>query len=372
MLRNVPHKILTTIKHVGTLSLVMHTKHNKFNDIAEFINGIRINATSRNFSLSRRITHTFRNGKPHDNESIPNVILGYGTSYGIYKGTLVMMDKVQLSNKDDIDDQITLTFLTRNKNVLRQFLKEATHKETNHVDVHVSDGEYWTNPIEKSKRSLDTVFINCAIKEDLIASITKFKTNKEWYTSRGIPYKICIVLHGIPGTGKTSLIHAIASTLNMSIRYIAALDQISSLMEYISIEDDIIVIEDIDSLAALDRETEDGKKDKKIIHNLLNLLDGLKTPEGLVIIITTNHIDQLDSALKRAGRVDKMIEITALNEAAMKKMYIAFYGESNENLVDNFINSGYYIKLRTGAELQQLFLTYDAETVLKQMENTNA
>ena len=66
-----------------------------------------------------------------------------------------------------------------------------------------------------------------------------------------------------------------------------------------------------------------------------------------------------------------MVEITALNAEAMKKMYLSFYGEEHKNSIDKLVESCHYSTLKTGAELQQLFLTYDADEVLTHLENKN-
>jgi chaperone BCS1 len=376
--RNVPSKIFHMIKTVSTITLTLNTKNTNYHEVAEFINGIRINVTSRNFSLAKKpYTHPslLPSDKQRDKENkmSQSVILGYGMSFAMYKGTFIFMTKTQLENKNDIDDQLTLTLLTRNKNVLNNFLNDCFKKEHTNVQIYVSEQDWFLSPIDRSKRSMDSIFINNEIKDEITKSIDNFLKNKEWYINRGIPYKHCITLYGPPGTGKTSLIHALASQLNRNIRYLSSLDSISRLCEEISANLDIVVIEDIDALGELNREDIEGdnpltnKHDKKVIHNLLNVLDGLKTPEGLIIIITTNHIDKLDEALKRAGRIDKLVKITPLNKETMKKMYLSFYGEEHKDMLDKFLENG-YTKERTGADLQQLFLTYDAVDSLTYLE----
>lgn len=368
--RNVPAHIFHFFKTISTITFTMHTKHAKYNEIALFINTLRIKATSRTFSLERGNMRESINGSPlSDGETgLPNLILGYGISLGIYRGTLMFIEKSTLQNKNDIDDQITITFLTRNKNVLNDFLESSVKKDKTNVKISVSEQAWLGTLVDRSKRDLNTVFINDKIKEDLIQSIDEFRNNKQWYVDRGIPYKKCIILHGQPGTGKTSLIHAIASKMDMCIRYISDLENISSLFSEIETSNDLIVIEDIDALGQLDRENTETKSiDKKIIHNLLNTFDGLKTPEGMILIMTTNYIDRLDDAIKRSGRIDNIVEVLALDGETMKKMYLAFYGEEHQETIDKFLQCGIY-KDRVGADLQQLFLTYSADEVLKHLE----
>ena len=65
--------------------------------------------------------------------------------------------------------------------------------------------------IKRPKRQLDSVFVNNNDKELLVDTITRFYSSEDEYKKRGINYKLCILLHGKPGVGKTSLIAALAS-----------------------------------------------------------------------------------------------------------------------------------------------------------------
>jgi mitochondrial chaperone BCS1 len=69
-----------------------------------------------------------------------------------------------------------------------------------------------------------------------------------WHSSRGIPWKLGIILHGQPGTGKTSLIHALASDLGFDIKYIKSLHGLGAAFMS-GTKNDLFVIEDIDTIA---------------------------------------------------------------------------------------------------------------------------
>ena len=152
----------------------------------------------------------------------------------------------------------------------------------------------------------------------------------------GIPYKINILLHGSPGVGKTSLIHAIATLCNASIcnlninsdlsenEMIRAINAASNIDKT-----SILVIEDIDCIFA-DRKSGDTMRNKITLNGLLNSLDGFNNPEGLIVIITTNFPDKLDEALVRSGRIDMEIELTNLDKYQAKNMFLSFFNDEEQ------------------------------------------
>jgi chaperone BCS1 len=80
-------------------------------------------------------------------------------------------------------------------------------------------------------------------------------------------------------------------------------------------------------------------------------MDGMQTPDGLKFIVTTNHIDRLDPAIIRPGRIDDVIEIGPLSRKSAQRMFRAFYSRDG---------IGEYVP-RTGAELQLMFSTMNAQ-----------
>lgn len=87
------------------------------------------------------------------------------------------------------------------------------------------------------------------------------------------------------------------------------------------------------------------------LHEILNAMDGMQTPDGLKFIVTTNHIGRLDPAIVRPGRIDEVIEVGPLSRDSARQMFKAFYGRDG---IDAYLP-------RTGAELQQMFSTLSAE-----------
>lgn len=194
-----------------------------------------------------------------------------------------------------------------------------------------------------------------------------FLNHPEWYMDRGIPHCLGVMLHGIPGAGKTSTIKAIAHDtkrhiFNLSLRPWTTQKQLMNLFfnetvtvtvpgqnqpqtYKIPLNRRVYVIEDIDCLTdvVLDREwqqpefevTAEGvpvpkKKlavtgDTVTLSFLLNLLDGVLETPGRILVITTNYPERLDRALIRPGRIDVRIGFGHANRALIRDMVQKFY-----------------------------------------------
>ena len=139
----------------------------------------------------------------------------------------------------------------------------------------------------------------------------------------GFHLRRTFLFHGIPGTGKTSLIYTIASHFNLDICFLNItndLDDNSFTRAITNLPDNsILVLEDIDALFI-----ERDSKCSVSFSTLLNVLDGMLKKQKLLTFMTTNYKDRLDSALKRSGRIDYDLEFTYASKNQIKKMYEHF------------------------------------------------
>lgn len=145
---------------------------------------------------------------------------------------------------------------------------------------------------------------------DLIGhDMRDFFAAEGWYHDVGLAYRRRYLLHGIPGGGKTTLVIALAGDFDLNVCLLSlANHNDDSLLEAIRVmpSRSILLLEDVD--CAFDKERR-NKDDKPLTFSgLLNVLDGVGTPEGSVVFMTTNHRERLDAALIRPGRVDKELE----------------------------------------------------------------
>jgi transitional endoplasmic reticulum ATPase len=142
----------------------------------------------------------------------------------------------------------------------------------------------------------------------------------ELFEKIGVEAPKGVLLYGPPGTGKTLLAKAVAGETNANFTYLSGPEIIGKyygeseerLREFFKQAEEntpsIIFIDEIDSIAPK-REEVSGDVEKRIVSQLLTLMDGMKSRGKVVVIAATNRPDSLDPALRRPGRFDREIEI---------------------------------------------------------------
>ena len=146
----------------------------------------------------------------------------------------------------------------------------------------------------------------------------------ELFKRLGVEAPKGVLLHGPPGTGKTLLAKAVANETNSNFFTIGGPEIMSKyhgeseerlrnvFQEAEKNAPSIIFIDEIDSIAPK-REEVTGEVERRIVAQLLSVMDGMKSRGKVVVIAATNRIDSIDPALRRPGRFDREIEIGVPN-----------------------------------------------------------
>ncbi|KAE8784589.1 AAA-ATPase [Hordeum vulgare] len=222
-----------------------------------------------------------------------------------------------------------------------------------------SRGLPWDPVPFKHPSTFDTLAMDPDRKASIMADLRDFADGSSFYERTGRAWKRGYLLYGPPGTGKSSMIAAMANFLGYDV-YDLELTEVSSNAELRKLlmkttSKSIIVIEDIDcsvdltNRAALapaprPRPTLDGAVDQDAgaasgrsitLSGLLNFTDGLWSCCGSerIFVFTTNHIEKLDPALLRSGRMDMHVFMSYCTFPALKillKNYLCLQDDSAE------------------------------------------
>lgn len=229
----------------------------------------------------------------------------------------------------------TLRFRTigRSQMIMRRLIsdvREFTSNDT--VSVKVWTDHYWNKVPGKTRRSLDSIILRDGQIERVMEDVTWFQNSRSWYNERGIPYRRGYLFSGCPGTGKTSMVLALAGHFNRPICVLGlsgVADDNALFAAFCEAPPNaIILLEDVDCAYPAQTRTEDAKETGKVTKaGLLNAIDGITTPDGRIFIMTTNYPERLDHALIRPGRADVHERFDMLGPTDQCRMAARFYAE---------------------------------------------
>jgi chaperone BCS1 len=226
-----------------------------------------------------------------------------------------------------MDSYIVTSFFSKGivKELFKELIETKNEEIKNNDRIYLYDFDvmgYWAIVNSINSKSYDKIFND--EKKILYNDIENFLANKKYYGERGIPYKRGYLLHGKPGNGKSTTILALAKKFNkdvynLNISTIGNDNALKKAFRGIA-SNSFILIEDVD--ASLKNRDDINQVS---FNTLLNLLDGALSKENVCVFFTTNHIEQLDSALLRCGRVDVKVEFDNPTKDNLIEMLKLFY-----------------------------------------------
>jgi chaperone BCS1 len=294
----------------------------------------------------------------------------FDTTHTIYyKGHLLRVKRGRKGD-GDMTEMLSISVVARSNTILKQLVlqakKEYEAESVHRIQIYFADSHgSWRWSDSRHKRPMSSIVLNPGVKEMLLGDTRDFLKSEKWYADRGIPFRRGYLLHGVPGSGKSSLIHAIAGELMLDI-YVVSLSSswmndstLQTLMGRVPARC-IVLLEDLDAAftrstsrdanagngkgdnAGEEKETgnsgnsgNSGSKKKKAdqmsdvntlsLSGLLNALDGVAAAEGRILFATTNHLERLDPALSRPGRMDVWIEFKNASRWQAEALFRNFF-----------------------------------------------
>jgi len=321
--------------------------------MSRFIGGVSIIINENNYNYNKIIEHYCDRYTEYLKECLLN------TGAGKSKFTILSLKSKNIIEKFEFDGktyEIKITFNTRNKpdddkqqkkstdvldivissrssmTVLNKYIEElirktnstnpngvtifkATKKSTDDKNFNFS----WNFRFVRITKNTQNTFVSESVKKNFFADVSSFITDSKHYDKVGIAYKRGYVFYGEPGTGKTSLVKAIANEYNLPV-FIIDLSIFQNNNDLMSTIDKIhynisagskhiLLFEDVDRSDVF---SDTGSGNKITEDCILNILDGVDESYGRITILTTNDITQLQirKGLMRPGRIDKIINVT--------------------------------------------------------------
>lgn len=191
-----------------------------------------------------------------------------------------------LSSKHDVDAQAHSASADRFITACGKWSKEL------HEEIYVFDGGYWTKNRQLwasvQTSSWDDVILDPVMKETLIKDVHGFFNSRQTYQKYSVPWKRGIILHGVPGCGKTISIKALINSLqakNVASLYVKSLKacngqqySIRAIFSHARVMAPcLLIFEDLDSLIV-----------DEVRSYFLNEVDGLDSNDGILMIGSTS------------------------------------------------------------------------------------
>ena len=352
-LRDIPGKLFSWARQFYVVTLTFDSRDElMFSTLVEYMHAQDALRDSHNFTV-----RAVRQGPAYQNLADelmqggkPEAYLSPGEGFHIFRlnGRWMWMQRdVQIAA--NIMEKITLSMLGRDRRPMEAFIQGALEhrmaRELNRVAIYIPSP--YTNEWQRARlgnhRRLDSIVLKAGQAEAILADLNAFFASRQRYENLGIPWRRGYLLHGPPGTGKTSLVTALASELALNVCTLSLAspsvtdEKIGNLLSTVPPRS-VILIEDIDAFFRA-RDKVDAQV-KLSYSGFINALDGVAAHEGSVVFLTTNHPELIDDAAIRSGRVDFRLELGLCDRHQLYWMFRKFFDDAelaarfSENLAE--------------------------------------
>ncbi|KAK8071909.1 hypothetical protein PG996_005257 [Apiospora saccharicola] len=308
-----------------------------------------------------------------------DAVMDYFRDDGFRSLVLTRRNKEHGSSGDELSDYTMLYTFGIDARALMPMLHhmQAMYAEKmagKHLEVYMTEivdkGRLvWKKTSQRPRpRRLDTINMDDNVVDIVLNDIKAFLLEKNFYLRKGVPHRRGHLYHGAPGCGKSTLAQLVAGVFGLAI-HIISLKTLHGSQEAIAElfgdmkKPGILLLEDIDTAGLANRDLDLGLDLSMMINDeingsglagmapkepskaesveppsldvVLNVLDGVSSDEGRVVLMTTNRLDALDEALIRPGRIDLTIHCPLASAKVAQDMFYRFFGPDDESTAAN-------------------------------------
>jgi chaperone BCS1 len=262
---------------------------------------------------------------------------GEGFHLFMLDGRLMWMQREVQIGGISVVEKIAISTFGRDKRPLEALVDAAMEcriqRELNRIAVYVpgQSSNDWTRARLGNNRKLSSVVLKQGQKESILEDLHRFFAARERYEALGIPWRRGYMLYGPPGSGKTSLVTALASELSLNVCVLSLAspnvtdEKIGNLLSSVP-RRSVILIEDVD--AFFQHRSKADSSVRVSYSGFINALDGVAAHEGSVVFLTTNHPQLIDEAAIRSGRVDFRMELGLCDRDQLERMFLKFFDDA--------------------------------------------
>ena len=254
---------------------------------------------------------------------------------------------------------VTIFYQDTSEDTAKNFLKS--------LELYATENSYLRNAkidaslmfIPVSAYSWDDVILPVAVKTELQLNVDSLINNIDLYKKNNIKFKRGLILKGVPGTGKTLIGKVICNSAKCTFlwvtpRFLERSSHVKAICEMArQLSPTVLFLEDID----LYSEDRASVRNAPLLGELMNQLDGIIENHYIIVIATTNRVDEIESAIRsRPGRFDRILDIalpTKEGRLQMLTLYTKNYRLDGVDLGDLASRTDKY----SGAHIKELVVT---------------